>query len=938
MPKSITISPDRVRSKSHIEFAPIPVNQYYRTVEDELHSGHFSKEDLLRMERDMMIIRAFESMLDSVKKTGQYRDLEYNHRGPAHLSAGQEATAVGEMYLLTVDDHIYGSHRSHGEILAKGLSAIQKLSDDALMAIMKNYFGGKALGVVEKDGGGGVSPFSSNSATQSLAIDFLIYGALAEIFAKDNGFNRGLGGSMHAFFPPFGIMPNNAIVGGSGDISVGAALFKHVNKRPGIVVCNIGDASAGCGPVWEGLCFATMDQFKELWDEAHRGGLPLIMNFVNNFYGMGGQPVGETMGFKVLARLGAGLSPDQLHAERVDGFNPLAVIDAMRRKREILAQGKGPVLLDTVTYRFSGHSPSDASSYRDKAEVEAWQRVDPLHVFGQNLIRAGVCRQADLDGMQKHVDGLILKAYKNAIDMQISPRSTYREKNCLIERVMFSNQKVEKFGGGGPGAKPETLLPTIAENPRVKSLAGKSRFGLDADGKPLPKSKCVHLRDALFEAIIERFYEDPTLIAYGEENRDWGGAFAVYRGLTEALPYHRLFNSPISEGAIAGTAVGYALSGGRVIAELMYCDFMGRAGDEIFNQMSKWQAMSGGLLTMPLVLRVSVGSKYGAQHSQDWTALCAHIPGLKVGYPATPYDAKGLMYAALLGTDPVVFFESQRLYDMPEMFHKEGIPAGRYEIPFGEPDIKKTGKDLTILTLGATLYRALDAARGLESKFGLSVEVIDARSIVPFNYEKVLASVKKTHKILLTSDARASAAACYRRWRPKSRNSPSMTWTPHRWWWAPATGSTPADEVEDAFFPFPADMLDCDSHAHSAVEGLQRAARVRHGGTAAAERPWECEGEPWYTTARLTTMACEYFDGERSMAAQTLTLAGKRYVLLPEREYRRLSKLGALLAEDRRDRHDSAGATGRNAAAEKRRPFPTWKHGGNWDWHELGCG
>ena len=130
----------------------------------------------------------------------------------------------------------------------------------------------------------------------------------------------------------------------------------------------------------------------------------------------------------------------------------------------------------------------------------------------------------------------------------------------------------------------------------------------------------------LFEAIIDRFYADPTLVAYGEENRDWGGAFGVYQGLTEALPYHRLFNSPISEAAIAGTAVGYALEGGRALVELMYCDFLGRAGDEVFNQLSKWQSMSGGLLKMPVVMRVSVGSKYGAQHSQDWTALCRPHP------------------------------------------------------------------------------------------------------------------------------------------------------------------------------------------------------------------------------------------------------------------------------------------------------------------------
>ena len=139
--------------------------------------------------------------------------------------------------------------------------------------------------------------------------------------------------------------------------------------------------------------------------------------------------------------------------------------------------------------------------------------------------------------------------------------------------------------------------------------------------------KALSVRDAIFEALVHRFSIDPTMVAFGEENRDWGGAFGVYRGLTEALPYHRLFNSPISEGAIAGTAVGYALSGGRVVAELMYCDFMGRAGDEIFNQLSKWQGMSGGLLRLPVVLRISVGVKYGAQHSQDWSALVHHVPG-----------------------------------------------------------------------------------------------------------------------------------------------------------------------------------------------------------------------------------------------------------------------------------------------------------------------
>ena len=189
------------------------------------------------------------------------------------------------------------------------------------------------------------------------------------------------------------------------------------------------------------------------------------------------------------------------------------------------------------------------------------------------------------------------------------------------------------------------------------------------------------------------------------------------------------------------------------MVELMYCDFMGRAGDEIFNQASKWQAMSAGLLKMPLVIRVSVGSKYGAQHSQDWSAMTGHIPGLKSFFPATPYDAKGMLNLALRGTDPVVFYESQLLYDMSEQFEKAGVPEGYYEIPEGEPAIRKQGKDITIATLGATLYKAMEAAKTLEANFGLSVELIDLRFINPLNYEKIIESVKKTGKILLASDA-----------------------------------------------------------------------------------------------------------------------------------------------------------------------------------------
>ncbi|TFG42822.1 MAG: dehydrogenase, partial [Bacteroidia bacterium] len=371
-----------------------------------------------------------------------------------------------------------------------------------------------------------------------------------------------------------------------------------------------------------------------------------------------------------------------------------------------------------------------------------------------------------------------------------------------IGRMMFSNQSVDKM----EDRTPEVLIP-LEENPRVKSLKNKERFYKDKEGKPVSKTRLFQLRDGIFEAVIDRFYKDPTLAAWGEENRDWGGAFAVYRGLTEALPYHRLFNSPISEGAIVGTAIGYGMCGGRVIAEIMYCDFLGRSGDEVFNQLPKWQAMSGNMIKMPVVVRVSVGSKYGAQHSQDWSSLVAHIPGLKVVFPATPYDAKGLMNSALQGSDPVIFFESQRLYDIGEMFHTPGVPDGYYEIPLGEPDIKRPGDDLTILTIGATLYPAIKAADILKNDYGINAEIIDARSLVPFNYEPVIESVRKTGRILLASDASSRGSFL-------KEMAQTITELAFDYLDAPpfVVGSRnwiiPAHEMENYFFPKPEWIID----------------------------------------------------------------------------------------------------------------------------------
>lgn len=736
MSKQLFVDPVELRKSGYIHFEDIPVNRYDKTIQDE--KKNFSKADFVRIFNDMAVLREFESMINSIKIKGEYQGFKHTYPGPAHLSMGQEAAAVGQAYNLDLDDMTFGSHRSHGEVLARGLASIYKLPDDKLYQIMKDFMGGETLAPVEK--------INKTGNVKDLAVDFLLYGFMSEIFARRTGFHRGMGGSMHVFFLPFGIYPNNAIVGGAAPVALGAALYKKVNDKKGIVISNVGDGAVGCGVVYESMNFAAMDQFRTLWEK--KGGLPILFNFFNNDYGMGGQTRGETMAYDFLARLGAGVTPSQMYAERVDGFNPLAVIDAVGRKKQILLEGKGPALLDVVTYRFGGHSPSDAMSYRTPEEVEAWKEYDPLITYRKALVDAKVEKDAKFDEILASVSERMLKLCKLAADPEQSPYHDFSKDPYYIENLMFSNGAVEKMED-----RPVDVKMPMEENPRVKQIAGKKRYAFDEKGNKVSDMKAYNIRDGLFEAIIDRYYKDPTLTSYGEDVRDWGGAFAVYKGLTEALPYHRLFNSPISEAAIVSSAVGYALCGGRVIVELMYADFMGRAGDEIFNQLAKWQAMSSGILKMPVVLRVSVGSKYGAQHSQDWVALPAHVPGLKVCFPATPYDAKGLMNAALNGTDPVIFFESQRIYGKGEEFHKEGVPTGYYEIPLGEPDVKRVGSDVTILTIGATLYKAVEAAKILSEKYGVEAEIIDARSVVPFNYDKVVESVKKTGKIILASDA-----------------------------------------------------------------------------------------------------------------------------------------------------------------------------------------
>ena len=725
MPKNQFLNPDVLRRKSELDLGKIQLNAYEGSVLTERES--LGDDNLKAVYYDMAYIRLFENALYSVKENKEYNGKKCECHSPFHLSMGQEAGAVGQAFFITENDFIFGSHRSHGEVIAKGFSAIRKMPDEKLLSVMKSANGGKTYKAVKNLTG------FDKLTVKEMARKFFIYGLLAEILVKDTGFSRGISGSMHAFFMPFGIYPNNAVVGGSANLAVGSALYKKVMKKGGVVIANIGDGAIGCGPVWEAMGFATMDQFYTLWEKGYNGGLPVIFNFFDNQYAMNAQTVGETMGYGVLARVGAGVTKNNMMTERVDGFNPLAVIDAYRRKLPLVKKGKGACMLDVLTYRFVGHNTGDSSTYRSKEEIEAWEKIDPIITYADSLIRAGVMRETEKTTIDKEIKREFDEIFSLVLNGRVSKRTNIND----LENLMYSNGEVESFGGA------DETLKKREEISKVIEISKKER--IKTHGK-----KSVTFHDAMFEAVLDKCYKDKSFVCYGEECRDWGNEGDIYRGLKEVLPYHRLFNTGIAESAIVGSAVGYAMSGGRVMAELMFIDFLGRAGDEVFNQLPKWQALATGEIKMPLVLKVKVGAKYGAQHSQDWSAFFMHVPGLKVVYPVTPYDAKGLMATALNGTDPVIFLESQRLFGTEEIFTP--VPKENYYIEIGKPSLKIKGTYATVLSVGATLYRAKDAVNELKAKYNLSCDLFDARSICPFDYTEIVKSVKKTGRILLVSD------------------------------------------------------------------------------------------------------------------------------------------------------------------------------------------
>ncbi|MCI0582551.1 MAG: dehydrogenase E1 component subunit alpha/beta, partial [Chloroflexi bacterium] len=700
------------RSDARPDFAPFTAScgtitgfAYDGDLASEIAAGQLDATAALALLDDMLAIRELEEMIVRLRSGGYDPLPGYDYRGPTHVSIGQEAAAVGTATAIRADDYITSSHRGHGDAIAKGFAAIRAMTEDELRARVP-----------------GASGDGTREELLDAALGEHVYRTIAELFGKEEGYCRGRGGGMHIGDFSTGHLGANAIVGGSVPIATGAAMAVRYRGTDRVVCCMAGDGAYANGVVLESLNWAAQDQWTNHLAGDRAAGLPIVFVIQNNHYGMTHRTDEEVMGVQHLARRAAGFAEDNMHAEVVNGMDVLAVRDAVARAAALCRAGDGPVLLELSTYRYYGHSLSDPrNEYRTRDEEAAWRSVDPIQGLRSELVAGGLASEVELDRLAARA------AERNAAAAVRAANATDPDPANLLDHL-YTDTAADVV------PEPDRAVVTFAEPP----VAARDAAGT------------ISYRDALREALVEEMARDARVIHYGEDVADYGGAFKLTKGLLEAFGRARVFNTPISEAAICGTAVGASIVGLRPVVELMYMDFALMASDQIANQAAKWHFMSGAQVEVPLVIRASVGAGkgYGGQHSQSLESLFTHTPGLYVLYPATPEDAKGLLKSAIRTNNPVLFVESQGLYGT-----KGVVPEGDYLTPIGQARVAREGSDVTLVGWGPAVPDLLAAAETLQADHGMSAEVIDLRSLVPLDMETVLASVRRTGRCVVASQA-----------------------------------------------------------------------------------------------------------------------------------------------------------------------------------------
>lgn len=693
MPKHIDVFPKF--TPGSLTFPPVPIFQYRGSLAEELAKG-LTAADAWGMYDCMLYIRCFEEMIVRLKD-GKYDQLPgYKFIGATHLSIGQEAVAVGAMSALHGDDLITSTHRGHGHSVAKGYYWLQSASDEQLADFI-----GTEVDLDDRKG------------LLDCALQVHLNRAMAELFGKEEGYCRGRGGGMHIADFNMGHLGANAIVGGSYAIATGAAMACDKLGNGRLCLCLVGDGAANNGIAHEAYNFACMAQWQR--------GCPVIYLIENNQYGMTGQQVGEVTGIDYLARRGAAYNLENMHAEVVSGMDVLAVRDAVARAAELCRSGQGPVLLEAITYRYMGHSLSDdRTTYRSKEEEQAWREQDAIDRFEDAILEAGMGTQDQLD----------------------------IHRSLAAERI----DRATLFAAHATDPDPSTIYEGLFADTNTEELEPQWATPPEALTGPLPKPRSGAqglVRHAVTEALMEEMLRDQRVVLYGEDVADYGGAFAATRGLLDIFGRERVFNTAISEAAICGTACGAAMAGLRPVAELMYIDFILMAMDQVGNQIAKNRYMFGGKAKLPLVIRTTVGGGkgYAGQHSQSLEAVVTMMPGLKVVAPATAYDTKGLLKASIRDDNPVIFIEHQLTY-----LERGELPAEDYTVPLGVAKVAREGTDVTVVAYSYMYYRAMAAAEVLAEE-GISVEVVDPRTLIPLDVATIADSVRKTGRLVVVQQA-----------------------------------------------------------------------------------------------------------------------------------------------------------------------------------------
>ncbi len=513
---------------------------------------------------------------------------------------------------------------------------------------------------------------------------------MAELLGRDTGYGRGLGGSMHIAALDRGVLGANGIVGAGLGIGAGAGLSAQIRGTDQVCVAFFGDGAANEGIFHESMNLAA------LWK------LPLIFLCENNRYGLS-LGVCEASAVPELSTRAAAYG---MPGETIDGNDALVVEASVAKAVARARSGGGPSLIEALTYRWGDHSMrTNLPRYRPEAEERHAREAD------DPIARLGGVLQARQVGAAK------LTLLKDEADRE-------------IERAIATAE--------------------AAAEPSFDILAGAVTVAHARLAEPERASeRKLSYVEAIREAMDQEMARDERVMLMGEDVGRIGGLFQCSVGLQEKHGRSRVRDTPISESVLVNAAVGAAMTGLRPIVEVQFFDFITHMMDGLVNQAAKLRFMLGGAAAIPLVVRGPQGGgiRLGAQHSQSLETWFAHVPGLVVLAPATPFDAKGLLISAIRDDNPTVFIEHKLLYTRG----REPVPEAPYAIPIGKAAIRRAGDDVTIVATMAMVEAALAAARTLAGE-GIEAEVIDPRTIRPLDSATIVASVRKTHHCVVAHE------------------------------------------------------------------------------------------------------------------------------------------------------------------------------------------